>query len=193
MKTIKFLVYSFLFTSLMHSGDVLAQQVSKATDNGTYIRRPVVMQDVKIGGFWHDHFKRLTCRWLPHCIREMEAGGRGEELLNLIATGEVLSGRKPSVAFKGCPWSDAYPYNTVEAICLVLEIDPGDDSVLKHTQDFCAINLNNGFLLSLQHSVHLVTFILIMILKVINIFQMKRIMSFMSWGILLRWELPIFA
>ena len=52
----------------------------------------------------------------------MEAGGRGEELLNLVATGEVLAGKKPCVKFKGRPWSDAYPYNTLEAICLALEI-----------------------------------------------------------------------
>ncbi len=102
----------------------------------TVLRSPVVMQNAVVGGFWHDHFKRLICRWLPHCIREMEAGGRGEELLNLKAAGEVLAGRKPSVAFKGCPWSDAYPYNTVEAICLALEMDPGDDATLRNAQEF---------------------------------------------------------
>ena len=97
---------------------------------------PVVMQDAKISGFWRDQYRRLVCRWLPHCIREMEAGGRGEELLNLVATGEVLAGKEPSVKFKGCPWSDAYPYNTVEAICLALEIDPGDEYAFAQAQTF---------------------------------------------------------
>lgn len=106
------------------------------------LRRPVPMSNAAIGGFWKDHVKRLVCRWMPHCIRQMEAGGRGEELLNLIATGEVLAGRKPSVTFKGCPWSDAYVYNTIEAICLALEIDPGDDTVLRHGQAFLRAKLD---------------------------------------------------
>ena len=93
------------------------------------VRRPIPVVDAKVGGFWHDEYRLLVTKWLPHCIKEMEAGGRGEELLNLVATGEVLAGKKPSVKFKGCPWSDAYPYNTLEAICLALEIDPGDSDI----------------------------------------------------------------
>ncbi len=95
---------------------------------------PVVMQDAKVDGFWRDQYRRMICRWIPHCIRQMEAGGAGEELLNLVATGEVLAGRTPTVKFKGCPWSDAYVYNTMEAISLALEIDPGDDFALAQGQ-----------------------------------------------------------
>ena len=61
---------------------------------------PVVMQDAKVDGFWRDQYRRMICRWIPHCIRQMEAGGAGEELLNLVATGEVLAGRTPTVKFK---------------------------------------------------------------------------------------------
>lgn len=82
---------------------------------------------VKVNSFWRDEFRKLAVEWIPHCIRQMEKGGRGEEMLNLIATAEVNAGKKPSVRFKGCPWSDAYPYNTAESICLALEIDPGND------------------------------------------------------------------
>ena len=97
---------------------------------GDTVVEPVVMQNAKVAGFWHDQYRRLVCQWIPHCIRQMESGGAGEELLNLVATGEVLAGKTPSVKFKGCPWSDAYVYNTMEAISLALEIDPGDDQVL---------------------------------------------------------------
>ena len=96
--------------------------------------KPVAMQDVKVDGFWRNQYRRLICKWIPHCIRQMEAGGKGEELLNLVATGEVLAGKTPSVKFKGCPWSDAYVYNTMEAISLALEISPGDDSVMAQGQ-----------------------------------------------------------
>ena len=42
--------------------------------------------DVKVGGFWRSEFRKLSVQWLPHCIRQMEKGGRGEEMLNLVAT-----------------------------------------------------------------------------------------------------------
>jgi hypothetical protein len=96
---------------------------------------PVRFQTIKIGGFWKQQVKLQTEKWIPHCIRQMEAGGEGKELLNLVATGEVLSGKPPSVAFSGCPWSDAYIYNTVEAICLALEVEPDGDKELAAAQD----------------------------------------------------------
>ena len=54
----------------------------------------VAQQDVKIGGYWRNEFRKLSMEWLPHCIRMMEKGGRGEELLNVIAAGEVLRWRQ---------------------------------------------------------------------------------------------------
>lgn len=97
---------------------------------------PVRFQSVKIGGFWMQQIKLMAEKWIPHCIRQMEKGGEGEELLNLVATGEVLAGKPPSVAFKGCPWSDAYIYNTIEAACLALEVDPAGDAELAQAQVF---------------------------------------------------------
>ena len=100
------------------------------------VLRPLPQTAVKVGGFWGEQFRMLTVKWLPHCVRQMEKGGRGEEMLNLIATGELNAGKKPSVKFKGCMWSDAYPYNTVEAICLALEVDPGADAEWRAAQGF---------------------------------------------------------
>jgi len=96
---------------------------------------PVRFQRIKINGFWKQQIKLQTERWIPHCIRQMEAGGEGKELLNLVATGEVLAGKPPSVAFSGCAWSDAYIYNTVEAACLALEVDPEGDQALAAAQE----------------------------------------------------------
>ena len=99
------------------------------------VLRPLPQTGVKVGGFWGEQFRMLTVKWLPHCVRQMEKGGRGEEMLNLVATGELNAGKQPSVTFKGCMWSDAYPYNTVEAICLALEIDPGADAEWRTAQN----------------------------------------------------------
>ena len=93
--------------------------------------------DVKVGGFWGEKYKMLVTKWIPHCIREMEVGGEGEELLNLVHAGEFLAAKNAKRAkFKGCKWSDAYPYNIIEAALLALELDTGDDAELKAGQDF---------------------------------------------------------
>lgn len=45
---------------------------------------------VRVDGFWGGQYKKLVTKWIPHCMRQMEKGGEGEELLNLVATGEVI-------------------------------------------------------------------------------------------------------
>lgn len=96
---------------------------------------PVRFQTVKMGGFWKQQVKLQTEKWIPHCMRQMEAGGEGKELLNLVAAGKVLRG-EPCGTYTGAPWSDAYIYNTVEAACLALEVDPDGDAELAKAQDF---------------------------------------------------------
>lgn len=93
----------------------------------------VRFQHVRIGGFWKQQADLLTEKWIPHCIREMEQGGEGQELLNLVAAGQVLRG-EPCGKYTGAPWSDAYIYNTVEAACLALEVDSGGDAELAKAQ-----------------------------------------------------------
>lgn len=97
--------------------------------------QPVHFQQIRIDGFWKTQLKRLTERWIPHCIRQMEAGGEGRELLNLVQTAKALRG-EPHGEYTGAPWSDAYIYNTVESICLALALDPWGDEDLARAQDF---------------------------------------------------------
>jgi len=94
---------------------------------------PVCFQQIKLNGFWKQQAKLQTERWIPHCMRQMEAGGEGQELLNLVATAKVLRGG-PRGTYTGAPWSDAYIYNTVEAACLALEVDPEGDAALAKAQ-----------------------------------------------------------
>lgn len=102
---------------------------------------PVYFQQVRLDGFWRDQAQRLTQTWLPHCVRQMEPGGRGQELLNLINTAPALRG-EPAAAFTGLPWSDAYVYNTIEAICLALAIDPADDQQWSDAQQHLRAKLD---------------------------------------------------
>lgn len=94
---------------------------------------PVRFERIKINGFWKQQIKRQTEKWLPHCVRQMEQGGEGQELLNLIETGKALRG-EPHAAFHGLPWTDAYVYNTAEAICLALAVDAEDDPEFAQSQ-----------------------------------------------------------
>lgn len=97
--------------------------------------QPVYFQQIKVRGFWKDQIKRLTERWIPHCIKQMEEGGQGQELLNLVHTAKILKGETAG-KFTGTPWSDAYVYNTIEAICLALAVDPEGDKELAEAHAF---------------------------------------------------------
>ncbi len=97
------------------------------------VLQPVEFQQIKLGGFWKQQVKRLTEQWVPHCVRQMEAGGAGQELLNLVYTANVIRG-EPHGKYTGAPWSDAYVYNTLEAICLALAVDPEGDAELVDAQ-----------------------------------------------------------
>lgn len=119
-----------LATSLLLA-PVLPTRAAEAAPEGPL--EAVRFQNVKIGGFWKQQIKRQTEQWIPHCVRQMEQGGEGQELLNLIATGQALRGEKVG-AYRGAPWSDAYIYNTAEAICLALEVDPEGDADLARAQ-----------------------------------------------------------
>lgn len=96
---------------------------------------PVRLQKIKVDGFWREQFKRQIEDWFPHCIEQMEKGGRGEELLNLVNAAKALNG-KPASEFKGLRFSDAYVYNIMEAICYALQIDPSGDRQLAAAQNF---------------------------------------------------------
>lgn len=95
---------------------------------------PVRLETIQIGGFWRQPVKRMTEQWLPHCVRQMEKGGRGQEFLNLAAVAQAQRGEAADWKYTGAPWSDAYVYNTVEAICLALAVKPDADAELARAQ-----------------------------------------------------------
>lgn len=105
-----------------------------AADDVPAALEPVRLQHILINGFWKQQAKRLTEHWLPHCIRQMERGGRGQEYVNLQALARVQQGGPADWQYTGLPWSDAYVYNTVEAVCLALAFQPGEDAELTRAQ-----------------------------------------------------------
>ena len=105
-----------------------------ATEADTQPIAPVILPHIRLNGFWQQQIKRQTEQWLPHCVAQMEKGGRGQELLNLTATGKVLRGEANDWKFTGAIWSDAYIYNVMESICMALAFDAAGDSALIEAQ-----------------------------------------------------------
>ncbi len=97
--------------------------------------QPVTFRHITLGGFWKQQIKRITEHWLPHCVRQLEPGGGGQELRNLVHAAHMLRGRPPG-PYRGKPWSDAYVYNTLEAMCLALAVAPAGDAALARAQAF---------------------------------------------------------
>ena len=136
----------FFALSALMSSPILADEVAPQSDAGVAVDPlvPVYTNDIKVGGFWKVQFKRITEKWLPHCIEQMEEGGRGQELMNLVYTAKVLRGEEHG-KYTGAPWSDAYVYNTVEAICLALAIEPEGDKELAEAQAHLREKMRSGF------------------------------------------------
>ena len=98
--------------------------------------QPVRFQQIKLDGFWEQQIKRITEKWLPHCVRQMEKGGEGQELLNLINAGNILTKNAAPEKYTGRRFSDAYPHNVMEAMCLALAFDAKGDKDLAAAQAF---------------------------------------------------------
>jgi hypothetical protein len=122
-------IVTFVFV-LAGSACVWAANLSPAAGQ----LEPVRLPTIRVNGFWKQQAKLLTEQWLPHCIRQMEKGGHGQEYLNLQALARVQQGAQPDWKYTGLPWSDAYVYNTVEAVCLALAVKPDDDAALARAQ-----------------------------------------------------------
>jgi DUF1680 family protein len=84
------------------------------------------------GPFWAPRLKAVIVHWIPHCISKIsDPKVREGGIENLVQAGSKLAGR-PAGRHVGYPFSNAWIYNTVEAMCLALRVDPqGDADILK--------------------------------------------------------------
>ena len=101
---------------------------------------PDYFRSIQIDGFWKDQVKRLTEKWIPHCIEkisdpDLPQGG----INNFIDAANKLAG-KPHGRHRGYVFSNAWVYNTIESICVALMVDPrGDQEIIKAQQAIAVI------------------------------------------------------
>ena len=83
--------------------------------------------------FWQPRLKGIVCRWIPHCVRKIEDPALAEGgLENFVQAANKLAGRPAKHV--GAPFANTWVYNTVEAICLALMLDPQGDTELATAQ-----------------------------------------------------------
>ena len=81
---------------------------------------------------WNSRIKALVVNWIPHCVSEINnpqlpQGG----IDNFVEAAKALAGQ-PHIRHRGAPFSNAWVYQTVEAMCIALMIDPqGDADILE--------------------------------------------------------------
>jgi DUF1680 family protein len=82
--------------------------------------------------FWRPRLKAVIVNWIPHCVRQIgDPKLREGGIENFVQAGNKLAGR-PAGRHVGYPFSNAWVYNTVEAMCLALLVDPhGDPGIVK--------------------------------------------------------------
>src|SRR5262249_5198226 len=86
--------------------------------------KPAVTTNSKLNSrLWNDRAKALIVEWIPHCYTqlsnlELREGG----INNFIQAANKLAGR-PSTPNSGYPFTDAYVYNTIEAMCMALMVE----------------------------------------------------------------------
>ena len=84
---------------------------------------------------WRGRVRTLIVNWIPHCYNKIsdptvKEGG----IENFTEAGKKLTG-KPHGRAVGPVFSNAWVYNTVEAMCLALMVDPQGDAELMAAQE----------------------------------------------------------
>jgi len=84
---------------------------------------------------WNGRAKVLIVNWIPHCIDKISDPNVKEGgINNFLDAANKLSG-KPYGRHRGYVFSNAWVYNTIEAICVALMVDPrGDQQIIKAQQ-----------------------------------------------------------
>lgn len=80
---------------------------------------------------WNDRVKALTVQWIPHCIRKINDPDLKEGGMNNFENAAKKLAGQPHEAHRGYVFSNAWVYNTIEAMCVALMVDPrGDEEIL---------------------------------------------------------------
>jgi DUF1680 family protein len=93
--------------------------------------------------FWAPRIKAVIVNWIPHCMSKIaDPSLREGGIENLVQAGNKLAGR-PAGRHVGYPFSNAWIYNTVEAMCLALRVDPQGDADIVKAQDAMRARLDD--------------------------------------------------
>ncbi len=83
---------------------------------------------------WSERIRTLIAHWIPHCIRKISDPALPEGgLNNFIEAANKLAGR-PHGKHRGPEFANAWVYNTIEAICYALMLDPQGDPEIQQAQ-----------------------------------------------------------
>jgi DUF1680 family protein len=86
---------------------------------------------------WNERFKSIITHWIPYCVDQIDRSdltmGQGG-IDNFIEAAKALKGL-PHEPHKGYVFSNAWVYQTVEAMCEALMVDPQGDTAIIHAQD----------------------------------------------------------
>ncbi|HEX5397957.1 MAG TPA: beta-L-arabinofuranosidase domain-containing protein, partial [Verrucomicrobiae bacterium] len=92
---------------------------------------------------WNARVKALIVNWIPHCIDKInDPNLREGGMNNFIEAAKKLHG-EPAKFHVGFPFSNAWVYQTVEAMCIALMVDPQGDPEIIAAQDKMKATLND--------------------------------------------------
>lgn len=84
--------------------------------------------------FWRPRAKALIVNWIPHCIRKIEDPATKEGgIQNFVEAARKLAGATDA-KHVGAVFANAWVYNTLESICVALELDPQGDPEIAAAQ-----------------------------------------------------------
>ncbi len=77
---------------------------------------------------WNNRAKALIVNWIPHCIDKIsDPNLREGGIANFVEAAKKLAGQ-PAKRHVGYWFSNAWVYNTIEAMCVALMVDPQGDA-----------------------------------------------------------------
>jgi len=90
---------------------------------------PVTVPTFAVGGpLWNARLKALIVNWIPHCYTKISDPKLPEGgIINFVNAGNKLAGR-PFEPHIGAVFANGWVYNTVEAMCDALMVDPQGDA-----------------------------------------------------------------
>lgn len=98
--------------------------------------RPIPTTRWKVDSpLWNDRVKKLIINWIPHCYNRISDPNLKEGgIENFTQAGLKLAG-KPHGRHQGAVFANGWVYNTLEAMCVAMMVDPQGDAEIIRAQE----------------------------------------------------------